>query len=57
MDEKQRRMRDYLMRMAPEERGNQMSFFGKRTFIVNTNNGLIEAICKLDRTKPELQKN
>ncbi len=33
-----------------------MSFFGKRTFIINTNNGLIEAIRKLDRTKPDLAK-
>jgi molecular chaperone HtpG len=56
MDEKQRRMRDYLTRLDPEERAKQMSFFGKRTFVVNTNNALIEGIRKLDRTKPELAK-
>jgi molecular chaperone HtpG len=56
MDEKQRRMRDYLMRLEPEERAKQMSFFGKRTFVVNTNNPLIAAIHKLDHTKPELAK-
>lgn len=56
MDEKQRRMRDYLMRLDPEERGQQMSLFGKRTFVVNTNNALLEAIRKLDRTKPDLAK-
>ncbi len=56
MDEKQRRMRDYLMRLEPEEREKQLSFFGKRTFVVNTNNSLMEAIRKLDRTKPELAK-
>jgi len=56
MDEKQRRMRDYLMRMAPEERENQMSRFGKRTFVVNTNSALMEAIRKLDHSKPDLAK-
>ncbi len=56
MDEKQRRMRDYLMRLDPQERGNQLSSFGKRTFVINTNNALMEAIRKLDRTKPQLAK-
>jgi molecular chaperone HtpG len=56
IDEKQRRMRDYLMRLDPEEREKQMPIFGKRTFVVNTNNPLIDAIRKLDRTKPELAK-
>lgn len=56
MDEKQRRMRDYLMRMNPEEREKQMSLFGKRTFVINTNSALMEAIYKLDRKKPELAK-
>jgi molecular chaperone HtpG len=56
MDEKKRRMRDYLMRLDPEERAKQMSFFEKRTFVVNTNNALMEAIRKLDRSKPELAK-
>lgn len=56
MDERQRRMRDYLMRLDPEERAQQMPLLGKRTFVVNTNNPLMEAIRKLDRTKPELAK-
>lgn len=56
MDEKQRRMRDYLMRLDPEERNQQMAFLGKRTFVVNTNNPLLEAIRKLDRAKPDLAK-
>jgi molecular chaperone HtpG len=56
MDEKQRRMRDYLLRLSPEERGQQMSFFGKRTFVVNTNNALIDAIRKLDHRNPDLAK-
>ena len=56
MDEKQRRMRDYLMRLDPEEREKQMQFFGKRTFVINTNNPLIESIRKLDQKKPDLAK-
>lgn len=56
IDEKQRRMRDYLMRLDPEERQKQSAFFGKRTFVVNTNNPLMEAIRKLDHKKPELAK-
>ncbi len=56
MDEKQRRMRDYLMSLAPDERGAEPMMFGKRTFVVNTNNHLIEAIRKLDHNKPTLAK-
>ncbi len=56
MDEKQRRMSDYMMRLDPEERQKQMHFFGKRTFVVNTNNALIEAIRKLDHKNPDLAK-
>ncbi|MFI5343972.1 MAG: molecular chaperone HtpG [Chlamydiales bacterium] len=56
LDEKQRRMRDYLMRLDPQEREKQMSFMGKKKFVVNTNNGLISAIQKLDHRNPELAK-
>ena len=56
MDEKQRRMRDYLMRLDPEERQKQMPLFGKRTFVINTNNPLIEAIRKIDHKNPDLAK-
>ena len=56
MDEKQRRMRDYMMRLDPEERQKEMKFFGKRTFVINTNNALIEGIRKLDHKNPELAK-
>lgn len=54
MDEKQRRMRDYISRLEPEERQKQMSFFGKRKFIINTNNGLMESIRRIDRSNPQL---
>ena len=56
MDEKQRRMRDYLMRLDPEERQKQTPLFGKRTFIINTNSPLIEAIRKIDHKNPDLAK-
>lgn len=56
MDEKQRRMRDYFMRLNPEERQQQMSLFGKRKFVINTNSSLMESIHKLDRSNPELAK-
>lgn len=56
MDEKQRRMRDYFAKMSPEEQGQQMNFFGKKKFIVNTNNPLIEAICQLDKQHASLAK-
>lgn len=56
IDEKQRRMREYMMRLEPQERSKQMSLFGKRKFVVNTNSPLMEAIRKLGRTKPDLAK-
>lgn len=56
IDEKQRRMRDHLLRLDPQEKEKQMSLFGKRTFVVNTNSGLIEGIRKLERTQPKLAK-
>jgi molecular chaperone HtpG len=56
IDEKQRRMRDYFMRLDSKDRDKQMAFLGKKTFVVNTNNPLISAIQKLDRTNPELAK-
>lgn len=57
MDEKQRRMRDYFARMSPEDQGQQMNFFGKKKFIVNTNNPLMEAIYQLDSRHPDLAKD
>ncbi len=56
IDEKQRRMRDYMVRLEGGKGGSagQMALFGKRTFVVNTNNPLILSIQKLDHTQPEL---
>ena len=55
--EQERRMRDYLLRLSPEERGSQFDLFGKRTFVINTNNGLINSIHKLDKKHPDLAKD
>ena len=56
IDEKQRRMRDYFLRMDPSEKNPQMNFFGNKKFIVNTNNALILGIEKLNAKNPELAK-
>lgn len=56
IDENQRRMRDYMAQMNPES-ADKASLFGKRTFVVNTNNQLINAITKLDKKNPELAKD
>jgi molecular chaperone HtpG len=56
IDEGQRRMRDYMSQMNPSN-ANMGSLFGKRTFVVNTNNQLINAIKKLDEKNPQLAKD
>jgi molecular chaperone HtpG len=56
MDEKQRRMRDYIMRLDPQERKQQGQLFAKQTFVINTNNSLIQGIYKLDQKNPDLAK-
>lgn len=56
MDEKERRMRDYFLRLDPEERKMQMPLFGKKTFVINTNNPLMESIRKIDGKNPDLAK-
>lgn len=54
MEEQQRRMRDHLMRNAGREAAQLMN---KKTFIVNTNNPLIQTIQQLDQKNPELAKD
>lgn len=54
IDEKQRRMREYMMRLDPKQR---MDFGEKKTFVINTNNPLIESIQKLDQKNPELARD
>lgn len=52
IDEKQRRMRDYLKSMGQVENLPPP----KPTFVVNTNNPLIETIKKIDHKHPDLAK-
>jgi molecular chaperone HtpG len=56
IDEKQRRMRDYMLRMDPKQLESGMAMMGKRTFVVNTNHPLVEVIQKLDVQNPDLAK-
>jgi molecular chaperone HtpG len=56
IDEKQRRMRDHLTRLNPEEI-QKMGMFGKKTFVINTNNSLVSSIQKIDQKNPELAKD
>jgi len=53
MDESQRRLRDYMRSMDPTHQTHMMD---KRTFVVNTNNRLINSIEKLSQKNPELAK-
>lgn len=57
MDEKQRRMREYMQTLDPSQAASMKGMFDKRTFIVNTNNPLIAAVHKLDQSNPELAKD
>lgn len=56
IDEKQRRMREYLQRLDPQER-EKAAFLEKKTFVVNTNNSLFSSILKLDQKNPELAQD
>lgn len=53
MNENERRMRDWLETMEPEKDARA---FGKKTFIVNTNNPLVAAISKLQAKDASLAK-
>jgi len=53
MDENQRRLRDYMRSMDPNQ---QAAMMGKRTFVVNTNNRLVNSIEKLSHKNPDLAK-
>jgi len=46
IDENQRRMRDYLMQLDPQDAMNKMHNLGGFTFVVNTNNPLMAACDK-----------
>lgn len=54
IDENQRRMRDYMQSMTP---GSEPMDFIKKTFVVNTNNKLVQSISKISQKNPELAKD
>lgn len=56
IDEKQRRMREYMQMVDPAA-AEKISAFDKMTFVINTNNPLMSFIQKLDQSgNPELAK-
>ncbi len=56
LDENQRRMRDYFLRLDPSERLESMPLFEKKKFVVNTNNRLVNAIVVLRKKNEQLAK-
>lgn len=54
--EEQRRMRDYMMAMNQNSAPEQLDMLAPRTFVINTNNSLINMIKDLDQKDPELAK-
>lgn len=56
IDEQQRRMRDYMIRISRESPDVHAmeSMLGKKTFVVNTNNPLVNSIEKLHKLDSEL---
>lgn len=55
VDENQRRLKEYLRSIDPSNT-SQAHMMTKRTFVVNTNSGLLASIQKLDAKHPELAK-
>ncbi|MBI3900580.1 MAG: molecular chaperone HtpG, partial [Chlamydiia bacterium] len=54
VDENQRRLRDYLILTQGKQSSHQLQ--PKKSFIVNTNNRLVQAIEKLSSKEPQLAK-
>lgn len=54
IDEHQRRLREYMMAMSQDNQTESLPPIQKLTFVVNTNNKLLDSIRKLDRKNPEL---
>lgn len=54
IDEHQRRMRDYMLHLDPNEIPDKNKMLTRRTFVVNTNHPLMTALPKLAEKDPEL---
>lgn len=57
ISESERRMRDYMMQMDPTGAASLMQSMKKHTFVVNTNNPLMNSIQKLQKVDPQLAKD
>jgi molecular chaperone HtpG len=57
IDENQRRTRDYLMQADPNQEMGLLHKMTQRTFVVNTNNPLMETIQKLDHIDADLAQD
>ncbi len=55
IDENERRMRDYMRTLHPEEKGH--TELAKKTFVVNTNHPLIQTIGKIEEESAELAED
>lgn len=55
IDEQQRRMRDYMLRMG-EGQAMPSTLFGKHTLVLNTNNKLVNALVELEIKDRELAR-
>ena len=53
LEEEERRFRDYMTRVS----GQQQALKPKASFVVNTNNPLVQAISKVEHSSPELAKD
>lgn len=56
IDEGQRRMRDYMQSLDRSGSSESMDFI-KKTFVVNTNNKLVQSIEKIGQKNPDLAKD
>ena len=57
IDEDQRRLRDYMLHIDPKDMSKKMHMIGKRTFVINTNHPIMNALKKIDQTNPDLAKD
>jgi molecular chaperone HtpG len=57
LDENQRRLRDYMSQIDPQNVSNKMNLLGKQTFVVNTNSPIIATLQKIDHLDPQLAED
>lgn len=57
LDENQRRLRDYMRQLDPNDASGNLNKIGKRTFVANTNSPLMRSVQELDKLNPELAED